>query len=463
MSVSSVPSFLSSPWLRIKRNLQVKNGWEEVSGALGDLGTFIPIVITLTLVNHLDLGTTLLFTGAYNIITGLVFGVPMPVQPMKAIASVAITPGDPLTVPQIMAAGITTAAVLVFLGITGLMTVVTRWVPLSVVRGIQLSQGISFSITACKYILINQALGGGSGGGGARSWVGLDGKLLAIAGLLFIVIVSGVGEVTQKMEEKKMMKRNWIKSITIPTALLVFVLGVVLAFIRQPSIGKQLRVGPSTPHVVHISRRDWRIGFVRAAIPQIPLSVLNSVFAVCKLSQDLFPSQDAVSSFNVSISVGLMNLVGCWFGAMPACHGAGGLAGQYRFGARSGFSVVFLGTAKLLLGLLIGSSLIHILSKFPVGLLGVLLLFAGLELAMACRDQNTRTDAFVMLVVTVVSLTDYTSYGSAMGFGCGMVAAILLRIRETKFWEKLCRLMPWMSQHASTEQDSATQYQAGSL
>ncbi len=70
MSVSSVPSFLSSPWLRIKRNLQVKNGWEEVSGALGDLGTFIPIVITLTLVNHLDLGTTLLFTGAYNIITG---------------------------------------------------------------------------------------------------------------------------------------------------------------------------------------------------------------------------------------------------------------------------------------------------------------------------------------------------------------------------------------------------------
>jgi MFS superfamily sulfate permease-like transporter len=443
---------------------------------------------------------------------GLVFGVPMPVQPMKAIASVAITPGDPLTVPQIMAAGITTAAVLVFLGITGLMTVVTRWVPLSVVRGIQLSQGISFSITACKYILINQALGGGSGGGGARSWVGLDGKLLAIAALLFIVIVSGVGEVTrdlpqmeahnvermehlkmadgkshsegndlrgeskdpelgssdiivshteipEKMEEKtKMKKSNWIKSITIPTALLVFVLGVVLAFIRQPSIGKQLRVGPSTPHVMHISRRDWRIGFVRAAIPQIPLSVLNSVFAVCKLSQDLFPSQDAVSSFNVSISVGLMNLVGCWFGAMPACHGAGGLAGQYRFGARSGFSVVFLGTAKLLLGLLLGSSLIHILSKFPVGLLGVLLLFAGLELAMACRDQNTRTDAFVMLVVTVVSLTDYTSYSSAIGFGCGMVAAILLRIRETKFWEKLCRLMPWMSQHGSTEQDSATQY-----
>jgi hypothetical protein len=114
------------------------------------------------------------------------------------------------------------------------------------------------------------------------------------------IIVSHT-EIPEKMEEKKMMKRNWIKSITIPTALVVFVLGVVLAFIRQPSIGKQLRVGPSTPHVVHISRRDWRIAFVRAAIPQIPLSVLNSVFAVCKLSQDLFPSQDAVSSFNVSV------------------------------------------------------------------------------------------------------------------------------------------------------------------
>jgi MFS superfamily sulfate permease-like transporter len=135
-----------------------------------------------------------------------------------------------------------------------------------------------------------------------------------------------------------------------------------------------------------------------------------------------------------------MNVVGCWFGSMPACHGCGGLAGQYRFGARSGISVVFLGTAKLIVGLLLGGTLVQILLHFPVALLGVLLLFAGLELAMACRDQNTRTDAFIMLVVTAVSITDDNA---AVGFVCGMVVAILLKAREKQTYEKQTYEMLW--------------------
>ena len=82
---------------------------------------------------------------------------------------------------------------------------------------------------------------------------------------------------------------------------------------------------------------------------------------------------------SVSVTVGLMNLVGCWFGAMPCCHGAGGAAGQYKFGGRSGGCVGLLGAAKLVLG----CSLAKLLNQFPVGVLGVLLLFADIELAMA--------------------------------------------------------------------------------
>ena len=103
-------------WLRDRKsivgeargNMRYESIWMEMSGALGDLGTFVPIVVALALANGLDLGTTLIFTGAYNIITGIGFGVPMPVQPMKTIAAVAIS--ERLTLPEIMAAGITTSA-----------------------------------------------------------------------------------------------------------------------------------------------------------------------------------------------------------------------------------------------------------------------------------------------------------------------------------------------------------------
>lgn len=206
----------------------------------------------------------------------------------------------------------------------------------------------------------------------------------------------------------------------------MFAFGLLVCFIRDPSIIKDLKFGPSKFHVLKITWEDWKIGFLRAAIPQIPLSVLNSVIAVCKLSGDLFPERE-LSATKVSISVGIMNLVGCWFGAMPVCHGAGGLAGQYRFGARSGLSVVILGLGKLIIGLVFGNSFVRILGEFPIGILGVLLLFAGIELAMASRDMNSKEDSFVMLVCAAVSLTGSSS---ALGFGCGILLFLLLKMRS---------------------------------
>lgn len=129
----------------------------------------------------------------------------------------------------------------------------------------------------------------------------------------------------------------------------------------------------------------------------------------------------------VSISVGVMNFVGCWFGAMPVCHGAGGLAGQYRFGGRSGASVVFLAIGKLVLALVFGNSFVSILNQFPIGIVGVLLLFAGIELAMASRDMNSKEESFVMLVCAAVSLTGSSA---ALGFGCGIVLFLLLKLRQ---------------------------------
>ncbi|XP_043699614.1 molybdate transporter 2-like [Telopea speciosissima] len=182
-------------------------------------------------------------------------------------------------------------------------------------------------------------------------------------------------------------------------------------------------------HGIKISWNDWKTGFIQAAIPQIPLSILNSVIAVCKLSADLFPEKEA-SATAVSVSVGVMNFVGCWFGAMPVCHGAGGLAAQYRFGGRSGASVLFLGIGKLVLGLVFGNTFVKVLDEFPIGLLGVLLLYSGIELAMASKDMNSKGESFVMLTCAAVSLTGSSA---ALGFGCGIVLFLLLKLRELDY------------------------------
>ncbi|XP_030543047.1 molybdate transporter 1 [Rhodamnia argentea] len=426
----------SGVFQKLRTNLAVRSKWGEINGAMGDLGTYIPIVLAMTLAKDLNLGTTLIFTGVYNVVTGAVYGVPMPVQPMKAIAAAAISGAD-FGIPEVMAAGICTGAILVLLGVTGLMQLVYRLIPLSVVRGIQLSQGLSFAMTAVKYIRKVQNFSK-SKAAGNRHWFGLDGMVLAIVCACFIVVVNGAGEENAESESNQEMgddvedqssrrRRKWRRIMgALPSAFIIFLLGVVLAFIREPKVVRDIKFGPSSVEVVKISRHAWKEGFIKGTIPQLPLSILNSVIAVCKLSYDLFPEKD-FSSASVAVTVGVMNLVGCWFGAMPCCHGAGGLAGQYKFGGRSGGCVAILGAAKLILGLVLGSSIVKVLDQFPVGMLGVLLLFAGIELAMAARDMNSKEEAFVMLICAAVSLVGSSA---ALGFLCGIVVHVLLRLRN---------------------------------
>ncbi|KAJ1694455.1 hypothetical protein LUZ63_011153 [Rhynchospora breviuscula] len=432
--------------VKVRDNLTFHAKWAEINGAMGDLGTYIPIILALSLARDLDLGTTLIFTGIYNIVTGLLYGVPMPVQPMKSIAAVAIS-NKSFGVPEIMAAGIITSGVALVLGVTGLMELAYWLIPLSVVRGIQLAQGLNFAMTAVKYIRKEQDLGKGKSTG-QRPWTGLDGLILAIVACCFIVLVNGAGKEIQRQNQHERNEqqsedethneanlnptvrrsKKFLEKLAdaIPSAVIVFLLGLILAVIRKPSAVKELRAGPETIRIVHISRHAWRDGFIKGAIPQLPLTLLNSVIAVCKLSKDLFPEKQ-VRATSVSVTVGLMNLIGCWFGAMPCCHGAGGLAGQYKFGGRSGGCVAALGALKLVLGLVLGGSMLRVLVEFPVGLLGVLLLFAGVELAMAARDMSTKQEAFVMLVVTSVSLVGSSA---ALGFLCGMVAHGLIELRK---------------------------------
>ncbi|KAK9054683.1 hypothetical protein SSX86_025762 [Deinandra increscens subsp. villosa] len=231
--------------------------WSELGGSVGDLGTYIPIVLALTLVSKLDLGTTLIFTALYNIITGLLFGIPMPVQPMKSIASVAISEPPLLTLSQIAAAGIGTASVLLFLGATGLMSFLYRFIPLPVVRGVQLSQGLSFAFTAIKYVRYDQDFAANKQGG-AREWIGLDGLIVALSAIVFLVITTGSGETYENGEQfagKRRVRRRLQILSSIPSALIVFLIGIISMFHYRPHSFHQFTIRP-----LEVSRFENHVG-----------------------------------------------------------------------------------------------------------------------------------------------------------------------------------------------------------
>ncbi|KAL4959780.1 putative sulfate/molybdate transporter [Aspergillus stella-maris] len=382
----------------------------EIAGSLGDLGTFLPIALALAANGTVSLASTLIFSGIFNILTGIFFGIPLPVQPMKAIAAVAIarsfSPGS------IAAAGIFVAAVLFIGSITGLLEWFTRVIPIPVVKGIQVGAGLSLVMAACTTL---RDLGWIH-----PSWA--DNRLWAIGVFIALLLTNST-------------------SRRLPYALVVFIIGLVLAIIRSALSSHLPSFAFWHPSIVIPTGHQWTHGAIDAGLGQLPLTTLNSVVAVVHLAADLLPSVSTPSVTAIGLSVSLMNLVGVWFGAMPVCHGSGGLAAQYRFGARSGASVIFLGIIKLLVGLLFGESLVSLLHRFPKALLAVMVIAAGLELVRVGESLNTsgardvgtaevegesrspseeeRGKRWMVMMVTVGLLVGFKN--DAVGFVAGML------------------------------------------
>ena len=359
---------------------------QEVSGSLGDLGLFIPLVVALVAVSGMDGGSILLFAGILNIVTGLVFNQPVPVQPMKAIAAVAIAEG--LMPGEIAAAGFATGVIVLFLGLTGLITVAERIIPRPVVRGIQLGVGLKL---AAKGVTLALAAG----------WFAWDGRFVALAGAALVLLT--------------------YNRARFPSAVVLFAGGFLLLAINRPEVLTSLPLGWSGPVVTLPDWSEWQSGFLLGTLPQLPLTLLNSVIAVCALSEDLFPGR-GIKTRSMATSVGLMNIASCLFGAMPMCHGSGGLAGQHRFGARSGGSVVMLGVAKVVIALVFGTAVISVLAAYPASVLGILLVFSGLELTLPARDC-AKKNAFLVVTATACGIF---AANTAVGFVLGLIASFFL-------------------------------------
>jgi len=453
----------------------------EISGSLGDLGTFIPLTVALARERKIALAPSLFWAGISNVVTGYAWDVPMCVQPMKSIAAVALTDvaagsNDGLDAQSVTTAGILTGAAVLLLGVTNLIEVVNWIVPLTVVCGIQFGVGLRL---AAKGIVDVQELSWGGGydciglavgcsvmsmfwlrdnekgnrsdakkrederdkqqlgnttcdglmtcndstnsseNGDSSSNVELgcvnqtyqldSAEAVRPSSTLSEASLPSSSEHNQSTSSKSFIQHIWNQTCCClhlhpktphPVGIYLFLIGSLFAAVTLATAGDDSEYDLplhffGAPVVINalkdVTPLNWRQGFLQGTLPQLPLTTLNSVISVCCLAHNLYPEKrqsalgpqrtDAVvTRKEVSVSVGLMNLLLCPLGSMPNCHGAGGLAGQHRFGARYGTSVVVLGLLKVFLAVFFGGSALTLLDALPVAVLGVMLVIAGLEL-----------------------------------------------------------------------------------
>ncbi len=373
----------------------------EAAGSLGDLGTFVPLVVGLVQIVGLDAGTVLVFAGLMNVITGLVFRIPIAVQPMKAIAMLAI--GGALSATQVSMAGSMVGLAVLVSGVFGIMKWLDRVIPRPVLRGLQATVAFQLVLSGARLGLCHP------GTYGLRPMWGPSGLIVFAAALVTIALYS--------------RRLPW-------AALLLTAVGLFGAYLSEPGMLKTMSITVWQPKLA-LPEFSAIGGALLGGLPQMPLTLLNSVLAVSLLAGQLFPENGKnVAPAKVAVSVGLMNLIACPFGGMPMCHGSGGLAAQYRFGARSCLSMVMLGSAKLTVGLLFGAAAVTWMKAFPTSILGMFLVIAGVQLASASRCWDTRRGLITGCVMVGVQFATGVLVLSCVS---GWIAYALLPKEHTSF------------------------------
>jgi MFS superfamily sulfate permease-like transporter len=195
----------------------------------------------------------------------------------------------------------------------------------------------------------------------------------------------------------------------IPAMFMLIVIGIAASLIMNRSLIHELagvRIGFTVPvfSLPSITWNDLVTGTILFTLPQIPLTLGNAVIAITSENNELFPDRP-VTERKIAISQGIMNLVSPLFGGIPMCHGAGGMAGHVRFGAKTGGAPVILGTILVLLALFFSDSVALIFKVFPNAVLGVILFFAGAELALTLKDMGSnKSDVYVMVIVAAFAM-----------------------------------------------------------
>lgn len=336
---------------------------KEIGGAFGDVGTLLPLLLGAVAVGGLAPMPVLAGYGVFYVATALYYRLPIPVQPMKAVAALLVT--GQLAAGELVACGLTIGVVLLLLGITGWITRLGRLVPQSVLTGLQLGLGIALAVVG----------------------VGLMASAPALAALTAMLLLA-----------------LWLvpgcPSVVVALAAAV-VLGQLLGY---PGPGLAA-AGAGQPFVFALPTiADFERSVPLVVLPQLTLTFTNAILLTALVAGDYFGDRAAhVTPARLSLTSGLANLLLVPLGAMPMCHGAGGLAAHVRFGARSGAAPLAIGLVLLALALTPAGLVLAAFASIPAAALGALLLFAAVELAFSRRLFDARPSCWPVIAVAAAA------------------------------------------------------------
>ncbi len=364
----------------------------ELSGALGDLGTLLPLMLGMMALAGLSPAAVLAGFGLFYIATALHYRLPVPVQPMKAVAALLLT--TQVSPSTLAASGVVIGAVLLLLGATGMAERLARVVPRSILLGLQVGLGLTLALAAIRLMA------------GAP----------LLAGLILALLLGSM-----------LLPRA-------PSALIAVAAAVALAPVlgAPPGIGSSMSAEialPSWPTLAEFER-----AVAELALPQLSLSLTNAVLLTALVAGDCFGERAAhVTPTRLSVTSGLANLLLTPFGAVPMCHGAGGLAAHYRFGARSGTAPLALGAVLLALAVVPGGLALAALAAIPAAGLGALLLVAAGELVLTRRLFESKSSCWPAIAVTAaVTVWIDPFWGLVAGSGAELVRLAGVRLLQRR-------------------------------
>ena len=351
----------------------------ELAGSMGDFGTLIPLAAGYIAINGLDPSGLFIMLGLTNIALGLIYRLPMPLQPKKVIAVTAIVQKWPPSL--VYASGFGLGLIWLVLTLTGLLRKLIEITPDFLVRGIQLALGVTLAWQAIQWMRPSPLLG-----------------FVAIAIIL-------------------LLRENRYA----PAAIVIMVLGLAI-IAWQGKLPETWELTVTLPRLTVPRLSDIWQAMLLAGFAQIPLSITNAVIAPAALIRDYFPEK-AVSERKLMLNMGVMNVAGSFFSGMPMCHGAGGLAGQYYFGARTGGAPILEGLIEVAIGLFLSKSIANIMAAFPMPLIAGMMLLVGIQLAKPVLKLRGENLAFA---IVTAALSVVTNMG--IGFLFGLLITYLYRV-----------------------------------
>ncbi len=367
----------------------LRSSLPQLSGALGDSGVLAPLALALIAINGLHPTPLFLVFGIAYAAAGLYYRVPVPVQPLKAMAVIALSTGA--AVELISMAALEMAVLLALIALTGGARLLERIFTRPLVRGVQLGVGL---------LLIRKAI--------VMTFSGDSGSLaLASAPTLITVVVAGALLLTLIVAHNRPSR--------IPAALLLLAVGAAVTWITHGAAPLP-QLSEWMPGRLDLSLATSAL--VLLVIPQLPLTLGNAAVAAAATARDYYGERAGrVTVRALCFSMSGFNLIAAILGGFPVCHGSGGFTSHYRFGARTGWSTFGLGVALVALALLAPGAISALVALVPAAVLAAMLAYVGLLHAALVRDVlgAARTAIPAVLLGITALLTTNLMIGIAVG------------------------------------------------